>query len=345
MNTEESYHLRKMKIELTDRCGLNCYHCSSNAATDARTTIDVDSCLRILDDAASIGLKSVAFSGGEPLLYNDLLTVVRRASDYKMLVSVYTTGNIDDFQQIAQALKDGGVRRLIFSVYSSNEYRHEAITQKPGSFHATCSAIAVAAKLGFTVELHFVPLVVNYQELEAVIELGLALGASKLSILRFVPHGRGAKVRDQVLSPQQNLELRSSILRLRSRKIMAIRTGSPYNFFLLKDQPRCLAAKDRMTILPDLRIVPCDAFKRISAEIFAGDNAYSSLATARLAECWIKSSYLNAVRSYLRTPFAQECVLCESLEMCHSGCLAQKFLSNGDRRKCRDPDCLRGMIA
>ena len=338
------YQLRKMKIDLSDNCRLRCMHCSSNAGISGKMKIPLCKLYEILDSATHLGVEKVAFSGGEPLQYRNLVSVVKHAAGLGMQVSIYSTGNVPGFDTIIMQLCEAGVQRIIFSLFGPDQDCHEAVTQTQGSFDNTCKAISFAAHIGLSVELHFVPFANNFQELERIAGLGISLGVTRMSVLRFVPQGRGQNLLNQVLTPEQNLRLRDGILHLRKKDEDFIRTGSPYNFLMLEEQPKCKSAMDSLTVLPNLQIVPCDAFKRVKAEDIVGDDAFSSLVSSSLKECWLKSSYLNAVRRYLSTEFALECQSCKNLRRCHSGCLAQKFLTNGDLRKSRDPSCLMDPI-
>ena len=142
-----------------------------------------------------------------------------------------------------------------------------------------------------------------------------------------------------MLNRLQNLELKNIIESLRHRGYN-IRTGSPFNFLLLNDQPQCCSAINRLIIGPDLRIYPCDAFKQIKAEEIVQTLKMSSLKTSSLKECWDESPYLNTIRSYLTTDFSEPCKSCENFEKCLSGCLAQKFITYGNLEKKPDPMCL-----
>jgi len=198
-----------------------------------------------------------------------------------------------------------------------------------------------ALSLGLTTELHFVPMTGNYSELTDVAELARKLGASRVSVLRLVPQGRAALVRDRALNRVQNMELRRQIQAIRTKQGRDfVRTGSPYNFLMLNDSAACFAAIDRLIIGPDLRLYPCDAFKRIGADELVKTEEFSCLAGRTLSECWGKSPYLEAVRTYLTTDFEAPCVSCKLLEKCVSGCLAQKTLVYGSLAKKPDPDCL-----
>ncbi len=85
---------------------------------------------------------------------------------------------------------------------------------------------------------------------------------------------------------------------------------------------------------------PCDAFKQIEARDLVGTDEFSRVDRWSLKECWEKSSYLAAVRTYLTSPFAPPCETCTLLENCLSGCLAQKVLTQGSMKKAVDPMCL-----
>ena len=333
--------LREFKIEVTYRCQLNCIHCSSDGSPSSTLEISRDACLRVLDEAAGIGAKEVAFSGGEPLLWNHLRQAVAKAAEHKMKVTVYTSGNVTDFSEKAASLHRLGASRFIFSLFGASATRHERVTRKAGSFEWTKATMRDAVGVGLAVELHFVPMSDNYRELGGIAQLGRQLGATRVSVLRLVPQGRAALVRGRTLNRVQNLELRREIQALRKECGDGfVRTGSPYNFLMLNDKPGCFAAIDRLIVGPDLRVYPCDAFKRIGALELVKTEELSSLAGCTLSECWEKSPYLEAVRTYLTTDFEPPCDSCRLLERCVSGCLAQKALAHNTLGKRPDPDCL-----
>jgi len=289
-----------------------------------------------------MGAEDVAFSGGEPLLWPHVFDAVQAAARHRLNITVYTSGNASDFRRRATRIHDLGASRIIFSLFGATANAHERVTRRAGSLERTKHAIQVTLALGLETELHFVPMSGNYRELGDVAGLARELGACRVSVLRLVPQGRAALVRDRVLSRVQNLELRRQILTLRKTYgEHFIRTGSPYNFMMLNDKPACWAAIDRLIIGPDLRLYPCDAFKRIGVSELVGTEDWSCLVGTSLPECWMKSPYLEAVRTYLTTDFEDPCGSCESLERCVSGCLAQKAIAHSSLDKSPDPDCLR----
>jgi radical SAM protein with 4Fe4S-binding SPASM domain len=298
-------------------------------------------CLRILDVAVDMGIRDVSFSGGEPLLWPHIFDAVESAAKHRLCITIYTSGIAEGFRISASRLHDLGASRFIFSIFGATASSHERITRSAGSFERIKTAMRDALAVGLTTELHFVPMSKNYRELSDVAKHAHTLGASRVSVLRLVPQGRAVLIRDRVLNRVQNLELRRQIHALRKEYgDDFVRTGSPYNFLMLNDNPACSAAIDRMIIGPDLRLYPCDAFKRIGAVELVKTEDWSCLVGKSLSECWNKSPYLEAVRAYLTTDFRDPCRSCMLLEDCLSGCLAQKAIVHNSLDKNPDPDCL-----
>lgn len=338
---EPPFQLKEMKLEVTHACPLACAHCSSDASPSCKREMGLEDCLRIIDEAAELGVVELAFSGGEPLIWDGLLEAIGIAVARGIRVSVYTSGNIPKQREMFDSLADAGVARCVFSLFAAVEQTHERTTRIKGSYARTLRAMSAARKAGMDVELHFVPMGYNYQQLPELAKLAKRRGVSPISVLRFVPQGRGQLIKSHVLTRFQNLQLKKCIEKLRADGHI-IRTGSPYNFLMLNDQPKCCSGIDRLIIGPELHIWPCDAFKQIRAEEVVSTGDFSRLTQWSLGTCWQKSPFLNEVRNYLTTPFPSDCEACESLKVCLSGCLAQKVIVHGDFGKRPDPACLHG---
>jgi len=303
-----------------------------------------DKCIDIIDDAISLGLKEIIISGGEPLLWKGLMDVVTHSKKNKLHCSIYTTGICENLEKILYEMKIAGVDKLIFSLYSDNKAEHDRITRKTNSFCNTITAIKLAQSYNIQVELHFVALANNYKKLAGIVEILKNYGIKKISVLRFVPQGRGLLIKQfGSLNKIQNVELKNIIRDLRLKyKEIEIRTGSPFNVLQLNEQPKCMAAQDRLIVAPDLNIYPCDAFKQISSENISPGDDYSNLAKYSIKECWKKSKYFALVRNAIIAKKTEPCHSCANYDKCLSGCLAQKYLSYSSLNKNPDPACLKG---
>lgn len=342
MKKDASFHLKEIKFEVTHDCPLHCVHCSSMSTPESGLNMDWATFERILDEAHGIGVNEVAFSGGEPLLWKNIEDAISRSLKYGIHTILYTTGNAPHAEKMMRNLYTAGLNRVVFSIFGTSPTGHEAVTNCKGSYKRTIRIARYCSGIGLSTEFHFVPLSWNYRILPQLADLAAKSGVGRISVLRLVPQGRGCNIIDCQLSHSQNIELRNMIKNLRD-KGHDIRLGSPYNFLMLRKNPQCRSGIDRMTIGPDYRIFPCDAFKHISPEDIGESSDYSNLRNHSLKECWERSPYFKAVRDYLMTDIAAECSSCYRLKECKSGCMAQKFYAYGGLLKGPDPMCLNGV--
>ena len=333
--------LKELKIEVTYNCPLACVHCSSNADDEVTLSISKSNCFSIITQAAKMGVEKIAFSGGEPLVWDGIEEAIKLCNDNNIEASIYTSGNCVDIDDKFKVLAASHLKKAIFSIYSPDESEHIRITRKYDSFKNTLNAIAACRKNGIIPEIHFVALASNYEQLSGVVALAKSNGVETVSVLRFVPQGRGNLIKDiDTLSSEQNKDLIKIIKEIRESGF-DVRTGSPFNVLLLNKDPKCMAGRDRMIIAPDLSIYPCDAFKQIQAIQIKTPVVASSLEKANLEECWKNSSYLNAVREAIVASAKAPCDSCPMYANCLSGCLAQRFLKYNTLDSRRDPACLR----
>lgn len=335
----KEYKLTELKLEVTYECPLACIHCSSESSPVALPKIELKKCLLILSEAAAMGVKKVAFSGGEPLLYKDILSVTKAAVTAGMHTTIYTTGNVPDLKVIFNKLKSLGLHSLAFSLFAANSKDHELITRRIGSFENTIKAIKYAVSLGIESEIHFVVFKRNYKFLNEIVKLAKHLNIEKVSVLRFVPQGRGQLIINQILNKEEFLELKCEIEKIRNSNFN-IRTGSPLNFLFVNEIPFCNSGLNRLLIDAELNISPCDAFKQITSSEIVGNSDFSNLKEVSLKEVWSKSPYLVAIRKFLESDYEEPCTSCNDLQKCLSGCLAQKVIKYGELSKNPDPACL-----
>ena len=73
------FQLSEIKIEVTHRCPLACVHCSSDAGPSCPREMDKGDCLRVISQAADAGVKELALSGGEPLIWPHVIEAAELA--------------------------------------------------------------------------------------------------------------------------------------------------------------------------------------------------------------------------------------------------------------------------
>jgi radical SAM protein with 4Fe4S-binding SPASM domain len=322
MENVNSYTLSELKIELTQECPLGCIHCSTRSNRFAKSALPLDVVTRLLHEAHRMGTKKVAITGGEPLVYEGLREVLTTASSLGLGSSLYTTGikdnNLNPIDRWdASKLTATGLGRVIFSIYAGDPEIHESITGFP-SFAPTVKAVESCIHARLPVEFHFVPLRRNYLQFAAVVHLAERLGIPKVSVLRFVPHGRGAMIGEtEQLRAEEYQELRKAVVQLRTRQSVQVRLGAPMNILGL-GHACCDAAQDILVVNHRGRVFPCDAFKATDYP----DPLYGSVIQNPLSTVWEKSSYMEAAR-HLHAERRNGC------GSCPTGCMAQEAVREG----------------
>ena len=337
-----NYRLRELKVEVNRNCPLYCLHCSSNGKPKSPDFLDSPKISELIREFVYLGGEKLCISGGEPLCYEGLSTVINSCRVADIDVSLYTTGIVQNggppkhiSERTAYFLAENGVR-IVFSLHGAYAKTHDTITQVKGSFNATITAIEQTIKAGASVEVHIVPMAINFQELADITRLMESFNIRKISWLRFVPQGRGALNKHVLqLSKEQTRELELKKIQLKQVcPMVSIRTGAPFNILCPLEPASCEAGISVLTISPDGSVSPCDAFKQFR---FSGD--FGDVLHYSLTEVWRNSDFLSLVRTLHESRLESSCASCPLYARCNSGCLAQKAIASGILADGRDPDC------
>jgi len=302
---------------------------------------------RLVKEFLDLDGKQIEISGGEPIEHPNIFDILRLMHIKHISPSVYTTGirmvdNVLKPIDIVMAKKlSEYVRSLVFSIQGGDAEIHDSFTRMPGSFEATISAIKACKEAGIdNIFVHFVPTQLNYRSLPSLVSLLQKIKVGRVSLLRFVPHGRGYGS-SLALNSSQNFELRNMI-ELISKKQVTVRLGTPYSIFQIEGIPYCHAGLDRMLVAPDGTAYPCDAYKGYA---FPGDE-YNNVYTVGLKKVWTKSKFFIIARRFTKRVPTQ-CKGCEFEDTCHGGCPAQRAfaysIGNPDKLDAfhADPGCLQ----
>jgi Fe-coproporphyrin III synthase len=97
---------RTLQIHPTLGCNLFCKHCySSSGPSVSRIRLDVVDLVNVISDAYEMGYKVVAFSGGEPLMYNGLDQLLIHAKSLGMKTTITTNGTTLVNEQVSEKIK------------------------------------------------------------------------------------------------------------------------------------------------------------------------------------------------------------------------------------------------
>jgi cyclic pyranopterin phosphate synthase len=114
-----------LRVSLTPKCNLSCIYCHKEGEKSPKDQISAEEIAEVLRVAATFEIRSVKFTGGEPLLRTDLIDIVTSVPR-AMESSLTTNGTL--LADCASALKDAGLRRVNVSLDSLNPETYKKIT-------------------------------------------------------------------------------------------------------------------------------------------------------------------------------------------------------------------------
>lgn len=124
-----------LRVSVTDRCNLRCTYCMPEAGLPwipKAEILSFEEIETIVAAAASVGVRSIRLTGGEPLVRRDLPELVRRLAAIDGIddISLSTNGLLLAEQCAELAL--AGLRRANVSLDTLREDRFLAIARRPG---------------------------------------------------------------------------------------------------------------------------------------------------------------------------------------------------------------------
>ncbi|MHA1678544.1 MAG: radical SAM protein [Promethearchaeota archaeon] len=262
----------ELLIEITKKCGLNCKYCSSNSDKNSSLHLNFKTIESLIKDSTKLNISNVQLSGGEPFLHQDFLKICKLIISNKKILDIYTSGNIFHGNKLTpldnsflEELKKLKINELRFNLQSHKKAIHNFLTNTK-SFENTITSIKNSINLGLNVVIHFIPLKVNYKLLEDSICFFKNLGVSRVKLLRFVPHGRGA-INNKILELTKNeyINLIKILFELKEKYEDFIEIGSSFNIYFNKQNitfcRECRMGKHKIAITPGGNVYPCVSTK------------------------------------------------------------------------------------
>ena len=333
--------LKELKIELTNKCSRNCKHCSSSATNsiDNLKVLNFDDVSRIIKEAKLMGAETIVFTGGEPLMYDRLPELIKLTNILRMKSTIYTFAyRTDETLNRYRQLIDLGLDKIVYSLADSlSDEEDISIYDKEIFFDKVFNDNN--AKLGF----HYTVSKDSYSKLETTLTKTINIFNNKdyfdkISLLRFVPHGKGTT--DMDLSKEELLAIKNFYLNSNDKD--KVRLGSPWNILGIENSP-CIIADEVMVIGFDGIAYPCDSIKYFTKLGISGNIKENSLTDI------YNSEYFSNIRKFNAENF---CFICDQYSICKSGCIGQKIIANYTQsddkvltlKKCinsKDPKCMR----
>lgn len=140
-----------VSYNVTSRCNMRCVYCGWWKME--KFELPTNKALSVIDKVCSLGVPFFDFSGGEPLLRRDLITLAKKAASHNCLVSMNTNGTLlkkEDTSKIADAFDI-----IVVSIDGPREY-HDKIRGVTGTFQKATETVKMLKKHGVKVGVNSV---------------------------------------------------------------------------------------------------------------------------------------------------------------------------------------------
>lgn len=189
MEAEQEAYAPIFQIHPTRRCNLACLHCYSNSSPTVKDQLNSGVIADALAEAREQGYQVASFSGGEPLLYNDLGVLLRRAKRLGMRTTVTSNGVLLNGRRLEMLAQATDVLAISLDGVPGS---HDRMRSRPGAFDRMAANLDAVRATGidfgfiFTLTLH------NVDELDWAAQFAVSQGAKLLQIHPLEEVGRAA---------------------------------------------------------------------------------------------------------------------------------------------------------
>ena len=187
----------------------------------------------------------------------------------KKLMNIYLKDNEKIFDSLSsydcKLLKESGLDKIVFDFQVWNKDVYDKIMGTKDLFDLVTLSMIKTKSSGLKTDAHFIPTKINYKELVDIIEMLNVAEFDELSILNFVPQGRGKTNKDLLsLTEEEFGEFLEIYEKCKNEFKGKLRVGIHLQE---EDDHKCTAGLSKLVIKYDGTVLPCAAFKEYDLEI------------------------------------------------------------------------------
>jgi coenzyme PQQ biosynthesis protein E len=318
--------------ELTYRCPLQCPYCSNPVEiAQIKDELDTESWIRVMTEARKLGAVQLGFSGGEPLVREDLIELVAEGRRLGYYTNLITSGIGLTTDKVA-ALKQAGLDHIQVSFQASGAELNDLIAGSNKAFNQKIAMTKEIKRQGYPMVLNFVLHRQNIEQVDRILDLAVELQADYVELANTQYYGWAFHNRAELLPSRQQLQDAEAVVQHYRDKIgarMKIIFVVPDYY---ENRPkRCMNGWGNifLTVTPDGTALPCHSARQLPLQ-------FPNVREWSVADIWQASPGFNTFRGddWMREP----CRSCPEKAKDLGGCRCQAFMLTGDSANA-DPVC------
>jgi pyrroloquinoline quinone biosynthesis protein E len=318
--------------ELTYRCPLHCAFCYNPVDYAAiRDELDTAGWIRIMREARAMGAVQLGFSGGEPLVRDDLEILVGEAHRLGFYTNLITSGIGLTEPRIA-ALKEAGLDHIQLSFQDSTREMNDFLSSTK-TFDLKKRVAALIKKYDYPMVMNCVLHRHNLAHVDKIIEMALELDAEYLELANTQFYGWAMKNQQQLMPTLAQVREAEQVVQQYREKI-----GKRCKILFVipdyyEDRPKaCMNGWGAvfLAVAPDGAALPCHNARSLPGMVLP------NVKEASLEWIWQESPAFNLFRGddWMQEP----CRSCPEKAIDFGGCRCQAAMLAGDAQAA-DPVC------
>jgi putative heme d1 biosynthesis radical SAM protein NirJ2 len=319
---------------ITRQCNLTCAHCYRDAGErpDPQELTTAEG-VKIIGEIAEVGFRVLILSGGEPLMRADLYDLIAAAGGRGLRPVLGSNGTLIT-EGAAAKLRQAGLARAGISLDSADPAYHNALRGSPTAWQDAVAGMKACRAVGLPFQINTTVTRQNQDQMLAITDVAMELGAVGHHVFFLVPTGRGKDIADDMVQAALYEKLLEALLLKQKDISIEIKPTCAPQFVRIAErvglQTRfsmgCLAARTYCVITPTGEVQPCPYLP------IAAGNVHSE----SFMSIWKDSEVL---RSFREKPLEGYCGTCRWGQRCF-GCRARAYWASSGNYMAEDPWCM-----
>jgi 12,18-didecarboxysiroheme deacetylase len=340
---------------MTQRCNLKCVHCYAQAVdpSDHKDPISTDKAKEIIDDLAQFGAPVMLFSGGEPLVREDLTDLAKYATSKGMRAVISTNGTLITKKKAAE-LKEVGLSYVGISLDGSEKV-HDDFRGVTGAYKQALKGVENCMAEGLKVGLRFTINKRNAVEIPHLFKVLEDMEVPRICFYHLVYSGRGSELIKEDLSHQETRDVVDLIMdktrelfdKGKPKEVLTVdnHADGPYVYYrMLKEDPaRAEQVKELLQWNEGNssgRGIGCISWDgKVHADQFMRHHTFGNVLERPFSEIWTDENIelLHKMKDK-RPHVGGRCATCRFLNICGGNFRARAEAYHGDFWA-EDPAC------
>ena len=255
----------RISVNSSYHCNFRCIYCHREGIYSDNGLMTPEEIERIVRILKKFGVKYVKITGGEPLLRNDIIDIVRRIKSIGV-EEVSMTTNGTRLYKIVDKLREAGLDRINISIPSMSRWKYFLITGVD-MYEDVIKGIKTSIKSGlYPVKLNLVVLKgLNEDDIWSLIDLSYKLGGGDTNIVQLIElininpifYEAYHTPLDDIEEEIRGKSIKSWRRRLHNRPQYLLDNGVIVEFVKPMYNPRFCMGNDRIRITHDGKFKPC----------------------------------------------------------------------------------------